>query len=81
MSEEINQAVLEYFEKNSAKGKKKMYPKDVAKSMEESFPRAEVKKAIQELLDAEKLKYWSSGSTTFVMLAKDWEEQQGKDEG
>jgi hypothetical protein len=27
------------------------------------------------------LKYWSSGSTTYVMLAKDWVEQQGKDEG
>lgn len=81
MSEEIKQAVVEFFEKNSAKGKKKMYPKDVATALGDTFPRSEVKKGIQELLDAEVLKYWSSGSTTYVMLKKEWEELQAKECG
>ena len=76
MSDEIRQAIVELFEKSSGKGKKKLYPKDVAKSLEDKFPRVEVKKVIQELLDSEVLKYWSSGSTTYVMLKKDWEELQ-----
>ena len=73
MSDEAKQAVLELMEKNSAKGKKKLYPKDVTKALEQ-LPRAEVKMAIQELLDAGDLCYWSSGSTTYVMLKKDFEE-------
>lgn len=71
---DVGQAVLELMEKNSAKGKKKLYPKDLTKALEEQFPRAEVKKAIQELLDQGRLCYWSSGSTTYVMLKEDFEQ-------
>jgi hypothetical protein len=74
MSEEAKQAVLDYFEKSSAKGKKKMYPKDVAKSLEEQFPKGDTKQAIQDLIAEDKMAYWSSGSTTYVMLKKDFDE-------
>jgi len=72
MSDEVRRAVLELMEKSSAKGKKKLYPKDITKALE-PLSRAEVKAAIQELLDAGDLCYWSSGSTTYVMLKKDFE--------
>lgn len=76
MSEELKQAVLDFFNKNSAKGKKKMYIKDVTKGLGDKFERREVKKKVQELLDSDVLAYWSSGSTTYVMLKNDWEVQQ-----
>jgi hypothetical protein len=73
MSDEIKQAVLDYFEKSSAKGKKKMYPKDVCKALEQ-FPRNDVKQAIQDLIAEDIMSYWSSGSTTYAMLKKDFDE-------
>ena len=81
MSDDVKQAVLDFFEKNSAKGKKKMYPKDVAKAMEEQFPRNVSKQAIQDLIAEEKLAYWSSGSTTYVMLQKDFDDYKNQAEG
>jgi len=80
MSDEIKKAVLELMEKNSSKGKKKAYPKDLAKALDQ-FPRGDVKKATQELLDSGDLAYWSSGSTTYVMLKKDWDEMKHDTEG
>ena len=74
MAEDAKSAVIALLEKNSAKGKKKLYPKDIAKSLEGVVPWAEAKKAIQELLDGGQLSYWSSGSTTYVMLKKDFDE-------
>jgi hypothetical protein len=74
MAEDAKAAVLALLEKNSAKGKKKLYPKDIAKSLEGVVSWGEAKKAIQDLLDAGQLAYWSSGSTTYVMLKKDFDE-------
>ena len=73
MSEEIKKAILEFMAKSSGKGKKKLYAKDITKELG-NFDRNEVKKNIQELLDGDQLAYWSSGSTTYVMLKKDWDE-------
>ena len=73
MSDESKKAILDLMETSSAKGKKKLYPNDLTRALEQ-LPRAEVKMAIQELLDAGDLCYWSSGSTTYVMLKKDFEE-------
>ena len=81
MSEELKQAILEYFQKNSAKGKKRMSPKDVTKGLSDRFERREVKKNVQELLDSGELAIWSSGSTTYWMLKKDQEEQEAKETG
>ena len=81
MSEELKEAVLAFFEKNSAKGKKRMSPKDVTKGLSDRFERREVKKKVQELLDSDELAIWSSGSTTYFMLKKDWLEQQEKETG
>ena len=80
MSEEIKQEILELLEKNSSKGKKKIYPKDLATALQDRFPRGETKKVTQQLLDSGDLKYWSSGSTTYVMLKKDYDELAEKEE-
>jgi len=81
MSEELKEAILAYFQKNSAKGKKRMSPKDVTKGLSDQFERHEVKKKVQELLDSGELAIWSSGSTTYIMLKADWEEQQARESG
>ena len=80
VSEECKQAVMEMFEKNSKKGKKKMYPKDAAKALSDQFPRKEIKLAIQELIAEDKMAYWSSGSTTYTMLKADYDELAAKEE-
>lgn len=74
VTEEVKKAVLDFFEKNSQKGKKKMYPKDVAKALSDQFDRNDAKLAIQELIAENQMAYWSSGSTTYVMLKKDFDE-------
>lgn len=74
MSEELKQAILDFMEKNSSKGKKKLYAKDITKGLGDQYSRGDVKKKVQELLDSGDLAYWSSGSTTYVMLKKDWDE-------
>ncbi len=81
MSDEIRQAIQELMEKNSGKGKKKAYPKDVVKGLSDSYNRKEVKQEIQNMLNDGSLSYWSSGSTTYVMLPKDFEELSHKEEG
>jgi hypothetical protein len=81
MSEELKKAILDYFEKNSAKGKKRMSPKDVTKGLSDQFERVAVKKVVQELLDSGELAIWSSGSTTYWMLKRDQEEQDAKERG
>ena len=81
MSDEIKDAIIALLEKNSSKGKKKSYPKDIAKALSEEHDRKQVKKMIQALLDEGKLNYWSSGSTTYVMLPVDFEKVKHDEEG
>ncbi len=71
---DVKEAVMAYFEKSSKKGKKRLAPKDVAKAMSDDFPKKkDVKMAIQDLIMEEKLSYWSSGSTTYVMIKADYD--------
>ncbi len=71
MSAETKEKVLDFFREKS-KGEKKMYYiKDVVKG----FPtedRHAVQEAVKELLDEGTLKYWSSGSTTYLLLAENF---------
>ena len=79
VSAPIKQAIMETMEKNSSKGKKKSYPKDIAKALSDNFGRSDVKKMIPELIAEDKLAYWSSGSTTYIMLKKDFDELSEKE--
>jgi hypothetical protein len=73
MSGDVKEAVMAVITKNAEKGKKKTYITDVPKLVPE-FPKSEVRKAVQDLIAEQKLAYWSSGSTTYVMLQADFEQ-------
>ncbi len=69
MSEDLKASVVEMFRGKSGGDKKMFYVRDVTKW----FPgedRHAIQNVIKELIDEEVLRYWSSGSTTFVMLAE-----------
>jgi hypothetical protein len=69
MSEEIKEKVLEFFREKSKGEKKKYYIKDVVKGLPQEERHA-VQEAVKGLLEEGTLKYWSSGSTTYLMLAE-----------
>ena len=79
MNEEMRAAVLEVFQKALKKGKKKLYIKDVIAELPQ-FNRGEVKVLSQQMLDAGDLAYWSSGSTTYLMLKEEFEKYQHETE-
>ncbi|MEW5947618.1 MAG: dissimilatory sulfite reductase D family protein [bacterium] len=66
--EALRRKIMDFF-KNSKK--KKLYVKDVVKGMPEENSR-DIKLAIQEMTTDGSLKYWSSGSTTFVVLPENF---------
>ena len=69
MSAETKAKVLEWFQDKSKGEKKKFYIKDVVKGLP-AEDRHAIQAVVKELLDEETLKYWSSGSTTYLMLAE-----------
>jgi hypothetical protein len=69
MSAETKAKVLEFFREKSKGEKKKFYIKDVVKGIP-SEDRHVIQEAVKQLLDEGTLKYWSSGSTTYLMLAE-----------
>ncbi len=69
MSAETKAKVLEWFREKSKGEKKKYYIKDVVKGLP-AEDRHVIQGVVKELLDEGTLKYWSSGSTTYLMLAE-----------
>ncbi len=69
MSTELKEKVLEFFREKSKGEKKKFYIKDVIKGLSNEDRHA-IQEVVKELLDEGTLKYWSSGSTTYLMLAE-----------
>ncbi|WP_172613721.1 MULTISPECIES: dissimilatory sulfite reductase D family protein [unclassified Neomoorella] len=66
--EEIKKAILEYAETSK---KSKFYFKDLEKAVQAKIPDAkmrDIKKAATELVNEEKLIYFSTGSTTMYGL-------------
>ncbi len=69
MSDDLKASVVEMFKGKSSGDKKMFYVRDVTRW----FPtedRHTIQDVIKQLIDDEVLRYWSSGSTTFVMLAE-----------
>ena len=69
MSDDINTKVTELFREKSKGDKKMFYIRDVTKWLPNEDRHA-IQNAVKELLDEEVLKYWSSGSSTYIMLAE-----------
>lgn len=64
MSEDAKQRIIEFMKQQK---KTKLYFNDLCKAVPELKMR-DAKKIINELVQEEKVKYWSSGSTTMYML-------------
>ena len=69
MSDDLKMQVCELFREKSKGDKKMFYIRDVTKWLPDEDRHA-VQNAVKVLLDEEILVYWSSGSTTYIMLAE-----------
>jgi hypothetical protein len=69
MSDDLKARVTELFREKSRGDKKMFYIRDVTKWLPDE-DRHVIQNVVKTLLDEEVLKYWSSGSTTYVMLAE-----------
>ena len=63
--------VLGFFQERSKGEKKKFYIKDVVKGLP-TEDRHAIQEAVKELIDDGSLKYWSSGSTTYLVLPENF---------
>ena len=68
MEEAMRNAIMEYIQNKTDRGKGLHSVRDIVKACKE-FEKRPVKKAIQALISEDKLAYWSSGSTTYIRLA------------
>lgn len=65
--EELKQKIHDWFQQKSKGQKKKFYMQDVTKAMKD-YKKKEVQKAVNEMTVDGRLMYWSSGSTTMLIL-------------
>ncbi len=69
MSEDLKARVLEAFCQRSKGDKKMFYIRDVIKWFPDEDRHA-VQDVVKALIDEDAVKYWSSGSTTYLVLAE-----------
>ena len=70
--EELQQKVVEWFQKNSKEGKTRFYMKDVVKALVGEYEKRDIQKAIQDCTEVGTIMYWSSGSTTMLVLPENF---------
>jgi hypothetical protein len=69
MSEDLKARVLDAFCQRSKGEKKMFYIRDVVKWFPDEDRHA-VQDVVKALIDEDAVKYWSSGSTTYLVLAE-----------
>ena len=69
MSEDLKARVLEAFCQRSKGEKKMFYIRDVTKWFPDEDRHA-VQDVVKALIEEDAVKYWSSGSTTYLVLAE-----------
>ena len=69
MSDDLKARVTELFREKSKGDKKMFYIRDVTQWFPDEDRHA-IQNVVKELLDEDALKYWSSGSTTYLVLAE-----------
>jgi hypothetical protein len=74
MDDALKAKVLEAFRQKSTGDKKMFYIRDVVKWLPEDDRHA-IQDAVKQLIDEDLLKYWSSGSTTYIVLAEHYPKQ------
>ena len=67
MSDDLKARVTELFREKSSGDKKMFYIRDVTKWFPDEDRHA-IQNVVKELLEEDALKYWSSGSTTYLVL-------------
>lgn len=67
--QELKDAVMAWFEKKSTGEKKSFYMKDVVKGLPD-YPKKDVHKATNELIEEDKLMWYSTGSSSMVTLTR-----------
>ena len=73
-SEELKQAVIEWFQTNSKPGKTKYYMKDVVKDLLGQYDKRAIQKALNDCTVDGTLMYWSTGSSTMFCLPEHFNE-------
>jgi hypothetical protein len=68
MDEALKQQVADFVKKKTERGKGLNSMRDITRALKE-YDKREVRKAVQALIEDEKLAYWSSGSSTYIRLA------------
>ncbi len=72
---ELKDKVIGWFEEKSKGAKKKFYMRDIVQAMvAEDYKKRDVQKAVNELTAEDRLMYWSSGSTTMLVLPEYYRE-------
>ncbi len=74
MDDVLKAKVLEAFRQKSTADKKMFYIRDVVKWLPEEDRHA-IQDVVKGLIDEDLLKYWSSGSTTYIVLAEHYPKQ------
>jgi hypothetical protein len=69
MADNLKERMIEAFREKSRGDKKMFYIRDITKWFPEEDRHA-VQNAVKALIDEDILKYWSSGSTTYIVLAE-----------
>ncbi|MBN1343876.1 MAG: hypothetical protein JXQ73_14425 [Phycisphaerae bacterium] len=67
MSDELKKQIVDFITERTAKGKGLNTMRDIAKTMSDAS-RKDIRDAISNMIDNNELKYWSSGSTTYITL-------------
>lgn len=76
MSDDLKKRIVELFCEKSKGDKKMFYIRDVTKWLPDE-DRHTVQDAVKVLLDEGTLVYWSSGSSTYIMLAEFFPKEDG----
>lgn len=72
--EELKAKIVEWFQEKSKGGKKKFYMADVVKAFKEDYKKRDIQKAVNACTVDQTIMYWSSGSTTMLVLAENFKE-------
>ncbi len=72
-NEELKDKIEEWFKAKSTGEKKKFYMADVVKAMTAlDYKKRDVQKSVNALTTEDRLMYWSSGSTTMLVLPENF---------
>jgi len=71
-NEELQQKVVDWFNRNSHEGRTKFYLKDVVKGLIDEYEKRETQKAVNDCTVAGTLMYYSTGSTTMLVLTENF---------